>query len=346
MMPIRIVKVVKEDRTVRTDHIIMDEAIDWHLRQDTMADVDWPAFILWLEEPRHALAFDRVASTDRLLDRIESQPALPVAANDTRRQPIAANDVEPLPSVSSGRARRWSWGVGGLAIAAGLAVLALPFARAPSSQPYWLQTAPGEHREVALSDGTRIELNGATRLGLDRSDLRVARLERGEAVFHVRHDAGRPFSVTSGALRVQDVGTVFDVSRSGSRLDVAVAEGSVLFQPGADAVALVAGEALSAREDTHQLVRSSVPRELVGGWRGGRLAFNEEPLSVVVEALRRRDGVEVLLESGLSDHGFTGMISVSGSPERDIPHLAALIGAKWRRTGDQWILAPEGGAAR
>lgn len=329
---------------MRTDEIIIAEAIDWRLRQDTMADADWPVFIAWLEEPANAMAFDRVAMADRLVER--SGPP----ASASMPLPAAANDDHVLPATDQprgwGRARRWGWSVGGLAVAAGLAVLALPFTRAPSSQPYWVQTVAGEHREVALTDGTRIEMNGATRLGLDHADARVARLESGEAVFHVHHDAGRPFSVSSGNLTVQDVGTVFDVSRSGTRLDVAVAEGSVMFQPGADRISLAAGEALSAREDTRQLVRSSVAPDLVGGWRGGRLAFTDEPLPVVIEAVKRRYGVDVDLQSGLSGHSFTGMISMSGSAERDIPHLAALIGAKWRRTGDRWILAPESGAAR
>lgn len=336
MAPTGIVKDVREKRPVRTDDDIMAEAIDWHLRQGTMADAQWPGFIAWLEAPANARAYDRVATVDRLLDRVELLAALPVAANDT----------EVVPAAGGGRARRWGWSVCGLAVAAGLAVLALPLARAPSSQPYWLQTKAGEHREVALADGTRIELNGDTRLGLDRVDPRVARLESGEAVFHVRHDAARPFSVSSGGLTVQDVGTVFNVSRAGARLDVAVEEGSVLFQPGADRIALGAGEALSAREDTHQLVRSTVATDLVGGWRGGRLSFAGEPLPVVIQAVHRRYGVDVALEPGLSGRGFTGMFSMSGSPERDIPHLAALIGAKWRRTGDRWILAPDSGAKR
>lgn len=322
------------DVTMLND-LAMEEAIGWHLRQAERTDADWRAFIEWLEQPANARAYDRVAIADRLVGEAHPAAGLPEPANDV------------APATAPGRPlRRWAWGVGGLAVAAALAVLAMPFTHAPGSQPYWLQTQPGEHREVALGDGTRVEMNGATRLGLDRADPRVATLERGEAVFHVAHDAGRPFAVRSGALTVQDVGTVFDVTRSGARLDVAVAEGSVLFQPAGDRVALTAGQALSAREDTHQLVRSTVAPDLVGGWRGGRLSFTDERLPVVVDAVRRRYGTDIALDSGLSDRRFTGMVTMSGSADRDIPHLAALIGAKWRRKGDRWILAPESGPAR
>lgn len=339
MAAIGIVYQRKEDRQVLTDDTNMvgaarDQAVAWHLRHAELTEPQWLEFIAWLESPVNARAYDEVAMADRLLAGA-TPPAMLAPA------PVAANDIDPMPVRTPMRGvRRWGWSVGGLAVAASLALLALPMVRVPGAQPYWLETKAGERSEVALADGTRIELNGNTRLGLDRADPRVARLDRGEAVFHVTHDAARPFSVRSGELTVQDVGTVFDMIRTGARLDVAVAEGGVLFQPDGERVGLSAGQALSAREDTHQLIRSTVATDLVGGWRGGHLAFSGEPLGLVAAAIERRYGIDVVLESGLSHQSFTGMIAMSGSAERDIPHLAALIGAGWRHKGDQWILAP------
>jgi transmembrane sensor len=33
------------------------------------------------------------------------------------------------------------------------------------------------------------------------------------------------------------------------------------------------------------------------------------------------------------------MVRFTGVAERDVPHLAELIGATWRRDGQQWILS-------
>lgn len=308
---------------------IIDQAIDWHIRQADMTDGDWRTFVSWLEaDPAHAEAFDRVSIDQALL---ADQPRTP--AND---------QFAP----ARGSRQRWMWAVGGTAVAAGLVALVMPLAMAPASDAYWLQTKPGQRQDVALADGTRIEVSGGSRLQLDRLNPRVASLETGEATFHVRHDDHDPFTLRSGDLTVRDLGTVFNVARDGTRLDVQVAEGSVLFQPDADAVKLTAGTALSAREDSSSIAMSRVAVDTVGGWRSGRLAFSGESLAHVADTIHRLYGTNLTLDPGLSVRPFTGMVRLTGAAERDIPHLAALVGAGWRRDGERWILSPGAGDTR
>jgi transmembrane sensor len=316
---------------------IIDQAIDWHIRQADMTDGDWRAFVLWLEaDAAHAEAFDRVSiDQDLLAGQPEAAPrALPQ---------IPANDqFEPARKPR----QRWVWAVGGTAVAAGLVALVMPLAMPQASDPYWLQTKPGQRQDVALADGTRIELSGGSRLQLDRRNPRVASLEAGEATFHVRHDSRDPFTLHSGDLTVRDVGTVFNVAREGTRLDVQVAEGAVLFQPDREAVKLTAGLALSAREDVGRVAVSHVAVETIGGWRSGRLAFAGEPLAHVANTIRRLYGTNLILDPGLSVRPFTGMVRLTGVAERDVPHIAALVGAGWRRDGERWTLSPTEGDAR
>lgn len=310
-----------------TDARIIDEAIDWHLRQSTMAADDWAAFVDWLEaDPAHRLAYDRVALTDREL------PPIP--------QPmVAAND-------DASATRRWPWLVGGSVAAALVAALALPAITARGPQPYAVETAAGERRVVALGDGTRIDLSGGTRLTLDRNDVRVASLDRGEAVFTVRHDAGKPFTLTAGALTVRDVGTVFDVARMGARLNVQVAEGSVMVQPDGERILLARGQTLSADPDTGAALRGTIDPAAVGGWRSGRIAFANATLADVAATWRRLYGTKVVMAGELPKRPFTGMVELTGKAERDVPHVAALIGVDWRRRGDDWIIGTPASASR
>lgn len=313
------------------DEAIMDRAIDWHLRQSDMAEEAWAEFVVWLEaDAAHAEAYDRVAMFDRVLP---SEPlAVPKGLN-------AANDDHPAR-------RRWLWGAGGTAVAAAIAILLVPMALPRAADPYEIKTEPGQRQTIALTDGTRIELSGGSRLKLDHNNTRVAALEAGEATFTVHHDEGTPFTLRSGGLSVQDLGTVFNVVRSGQRLDVQVAEGSVMFQPGAERIVLKSGKALVAREDTHSVTLGDVLPETVGGWRSGRLSFSGEPLGHVFDAMHRLYGTQVTLTGDLSQQPFTGMVEMTGTAARDIPHMAALIGVEWRRNGETWILSRRSAATR
>jgi transmembrane sensor len=308
---------------------IIDRAIGWHLRLADATDADWSDFILWLEaDPRHAAAFDEIAAQDRLIGGARFPETTP--------EPVAAND--------NIRTRRL-WLAGGIA-AAVAAALVLPMALTPRAAPYEIATKAGERRTVALGDGTRIEMSGGTTLKLDRADPRVASLGQGEAVFHVRHDAARPFTLTAGDTTIRDLGTVFNVARDGQQLSVAVSEGAVLFRPGRDAVTLGAGDALSARSDGAGIVRSRIDPAMVGGWRKGMLSFHNQRLGDVAVTLDRLYRVRLVLGSGLSDQPFTGMVRFTGFADRDVPHLAELIGATWRRDGERWILSNAGANSR
>ena len=52
-------------------------------------------------------------------------------------------------------------------------------------------------------------------------------------------------------------------------------------------------------------------------------------------------GFRLTLAGDLSIRPFTGMVVMTGTADRDVPHLADLIGATWRRDGKAWILASE-----
>jgi transmembrane sensor len=232
--------------------------------------------------------------------------------------------------------------VGGTAVAATIVAMLAPLAMPASSSAYAVVTKPGQRQNVVLADGTRIEVSGGTRLQLDHDNPRIATLDSGEATFHVRHDARDPFTLHSGALTVQDLGTVFNVARNGAQFDVQVAEGAVRFQPGREALTLKPGNALTAREDLNKVALSHVAVDTVGGWRNGHLAFADEPLSGVVASIHRLYGTDLVLDPALSARPFTGMVRLSGLADQDVPHFAALVGARWQHEGERWTLSPAG----
>lgn len=310
---------------------VMDEAIAWHLGLEEADAAQWHDFIAWLEaDPAHAEAYDRLTLED-------AEWEAPAAAPSPRMM------TQPL-HVRRGWLR-WGGAAGGLAAAAAAAWFAIMPA-AVTADPYALETAPGVHRSVSLSDGTHIRMNGGTRLVLDHKDPRIATLEHGEAMFEVVHHSDRPFEVHAGSVTLRDVGTVFNVARSESRLRVGVAEGEVLYQPDQEKLSLRKGMQLALREGAGQATVTQVDASSVGGWTNGHLDFRDVALSSVAEDVSRSTGVKVAVAPTMADRRFTGTLRLDRSPGEVARSLAALADAVAVQDGPRWVISPKSGGAR
>jgi transmembrane sensor len=303
-----------------SDGAIREQALDWAVRAGDPAFADWEAFMLWLEaEPAHARAYDEVTAA---VSEAEDLVRVAGPANDD-----VAADRRPAR-------RLWLGG----AIAASLALVgALWLVPGQSRDLYTVQTALGETRSIALDPGTRVDVAGGTTLVLDRKDARFAKLDEGQALFTVRHDAAHPFEVAVGEEKLVDIGTVFDVRHDArGALSVAVSEGAVQFDPGGADVRVSPGEVLRREAGGSDLTLSKVSPGQVGEWRAGRLTFEAASLDDVAAQLRRATGIDYAAAPG-------GAGAVSGSilvaPLRQDPAaIGPLLGLSVRAQGNRWVI--------
>ena len=301
--------------------MVNEEALAWVIRTRDPRFDDWEAFTIWLEgDPARAQAYDALMAQDAELDAII--PPDPVA------MPVAANDVAPT------RRQAWRWAAGG-AIAAAL-VATVSIGMMNRADIYSVSTRPGETRRIALDDGTTIELNGDTRLRLDRKDLRFAVLDRGEAAFTVRHDAGDPFRVTVGDAVFEDAGTVFNIVHTDKATRIGVSEGKVIYNPEAEAIALPAGRALA--DDADGLRVMDVAPAAVASWREGRLVYANAAIGDISQDIGRSLGIRVTATPGAQAMRFTGTIRLDRDPARFFAGAAPLMGLSAVRQGDAWVL--------
>ncbi|WNO54690.1 FecR family protein [Stakelama saccharophila] len=304
---------------------VRETARRWAIRVRDPDFSDWEDFTRWLEEdPDHAGAYDVACDTDEAiaaLFAVEDREAIPLAA------PIADRRSRPAW-------RRIAFGGGAAAMLAAVLGYSAWDGGAPART---IETRPGVQRTMTLADGSRIILNGDTRLILDPDTPRLATLASGEAIFRVRHDADAPFVVKVAGARLVDVGTTFDVTTGDAgALRVAVAEGAVLYNPKAEAVRLDAGMEMRVTGD--QIIVRDVAAADIGSWRHGMLVFHEAPIAEVADALERSLGVSVQVSPDLASTPFTGTLAVTGDRAHAVERLAPLLGASARRSGDGWML--------
>ena len=288
-----------------------DQAIAWLVRLNSgEAGVDdWRRLEAWLTaDEANLTALTRVEGVWGELD----DQAYPLKqALDLRD----ADRVVPF-TVNRRRGRRaaMAWPLLAAAAAVALVIGGAGFA-AWRAMPATYQTRPGEIRRIALSDGTRIDLNGASRLEVRMAhDARRVQLADAEAAFDVTHDPGRPFLITAGDERIRVVGTAFDVSHHGGRLIVTVRRGVVeVSRPGASGeagqvVRVPAGYQLERRDGQPDADAVAVDPEEAVAWRERRLIYHGQPLRDVAADLARAFPTPVTVSPTVADLRFSGVL--------------------------------------
>lgn len=211
-------------------------------------------------------------------------------------------------------------------------------------------TAVGRVDSIPLADGTRVILGPDSRLAIDAGYGSGARtvVLTGEAMFEVVHDASSPFTVSAGDASIRDLGTRFSIRTFDATVQVAVMEGSVLFNgmaaPDDAGVVLAAGDAgtLDANGNIEVTPGSVTDADLE--WTRGRLVFDEATLARVVADLRRWYGVDVRVnDTTLAGRHITATFE-GEQVEQVLNAIALTLGARTVQRGDTVFLEP--GSAR
>ncbi|RKR84419.1 FecR family protein [Mucilaginibacter gracilis] len=164
-------------------------------------------------------------------------------------------------------------------------------------------TSPyGKMMRLQLPDSSLVWLNAGTTIQYPEAfngHIRTVKLVNGQAYFDVRHHADAPFTVDAYGMKVSVLGTAFDIkSFSGEKeIRVTVSNGKVGVLPDKQpAVMLLPDEQAVLDRGTHLLVKRKVRSADLSGWRNGRLSFNEDDFTDVLNALQRKYNVAFRVE--------------------------------------------------
>lgn len=338
---------------------VSEEAAEWWVRleADDMSRQERAHLVAWMcESPVHVAEILRIAQVHGALEKFRhwARVATEGASEDGNVVALqAADGADPrLPMAPKSRFMRGRRTLWSSAIAAGLCAIAIAaawFVYDFGAQT--IQTQRGERREVALADGSVLQVGPETRLRVkfEKSE-RLVVLDRGLALFRVVKDPRRPFVVHADRTAVRAVGTAFGIERSDRDVVVTVAEGTVAVSPVAMSTAtlnareapetvpekekpipqpsqtlmLVAGEQIAvARTGNFGAVRRvDSGRELA--WAQGRLVFENDAVAEVVREFNRYNRVQLqVTDDSLARRPISGIFDAS-DPESFIAFVASV----------------------
>lgn len=303
-----------------------DEAIEataaaWLAEQDAGLSADEAAaFARWrAADPRHAAALARLENAWGALQQLrdfrpeaQRHPDRDLLKTPPRRRGL----IVSFPSAALAAAALVAFGVFGTW---------RTLRPVPAAEQNYATTADSYER-VLLDDGSVLELNGASQVGVRfTADTRRVRLIAGEAHFTVAKNAARPFVVDAGTVAVRAVGTAFNVRFGPGNVEVLVTEGRVAVAVDAgdaaktgdrkaetrpapaevaanERVVVPAAKAVSAAPLQVERVEPEMMQAALA-WQGPRLVFVDTPLADAAAQFNRRNRVQL----GLADASLAAL---------------------------------------
>ncbi|WP_421708643.1 FecR family protein [Algihabitans sp.] len=275
---------------------ISEDARDWYLRlsEGGVSRRERRAFETWRRaDPAHAAAYAEIEAA-----------------------------MGALSASFAPRSRRWPIVV--LSAAACVAVLIAPDILLRLEADY--TTPVGVNRSIALPDGGVAHLNTNSALALRYvPGRREVALLRGEAVFDVVSDPGRPFTVSVEGGKATATGTVYSV-RLDEHVTVSVLEGTVVVSSADEERVLRAGETSAYTQGASPSVSRPLDTASLA-WRNGFLVFDNVPLpEAVAEIDRYLPGISIVTGPA-SGAAVAGQIAID-APSEGLTATAATAGAQ------------------
>lgn len=164
----------------------------------------------------------------------------------------------------------------------------------------------GERSQITLYDGTKVWLNSGTKFKYPVAFSRNTRdiYIEGEAYFDVAKDAKHPFVVNAGQLKVEVLGTRFNVYAypEDNEFSATLEEGAINAMNSANgkSIKLNTGEQVILNRESNGFKHLRVDTKLYTSWKENLLKFEDAPFDEVIKKMERWYDVKITVDSSIN----------------------------------------------
>lgn len=207
----------------------------------------------------------------------------------------------------------------------------------------------GKYVSLQLSDGTKVWLNSGSRMvypPVFTGKHREVYLQ-GEGYFEVTKNAQKPFYVKTDRLKVEVLGTKFDVQayEKGNAYSALLLEGKVSLSTrqklslNQQDIVLKPGERGDLSEASNHFVVEKVehPANFIS-WTYGYLNFEEETLESLLKRVSRYYNIDIKLVSSIGSFKISGKLDLKNDPERVLKGLSVIAKLKITKQEGGYII--------
>lgn len=207
-----------------------------------------------------------------------------------------------------------------------------------------LSTPRGGQFRITLPDGTGVWLNSVSSLRFPNAftgDSREVELT-GEAYFEVAQQPAKPFIVKARAVKVQVMGTSFDLMAYDDEdaIRTTVLTGAVKVQAASAEATLGPGTQASLFNKGAAFKTSRPNVEEVIAWKNGKFYFGKTNIRNIMRQLTRWYDMQVIYQGNVDNIYFEGVLSKKGSAGELLDAIAATGEVHFKISGSTITVIP------
>lgn len=190
---------------------------------------------------------------------------------------------------------------------------------------------------VSLDDGSSVTLRpNSTLYSLASSSTSTTYELEGEAFFDVTADPTRTFSVKTTNGMISVLGTRFNLSSWGKRLQIYLEEGSVKVESNTNDSSLVLQPGESALIGDNNLpVRQTLNADETKDWLNGQLVFDDKEVGLITAELEQQFNVLIDISESVESQKLSGQLSLDNI-EAALTDLGLVLDGYFEKRADSY----------
>ncbi|RBQ31741.1 siderophore-interacting protein [Arcobacter sp. FW59] len=177
-------------------------------------------------------------------------------------------------------------------------------------------TTNQEIKEIFLPDGSKVVVDAKTKLDIKYyNDKREVNISDGKAFFDVAPNPNKPFIVNASMIKVEVLGTNFEVKNDKEQITVDVISGKVKVQQNKnnefkELAILTKGKHISFDKQSGKVVLKDIDVRNIASWKDGILFFQDYSLEKAINEFNKYQDINVIMQKDIKNYYVSGSFSI------------------------------------
>ncbi|WP_228255615.1 FecR family protein [Aliarcobacter butzleri] len=177
-------------------------------------------------------------------------------------------------------------------------------------------TTNKEIKNIVLPDGSRVILDAKTKVDIKYfENKREVNIISGKALFDVAKNPNKPFIVNANMIKVEVLGTNFEVKNEEDKISIDVISGKVKVEENKDnkfeeLAILTSGKRISFDKENNKIILKDIDIKNIASWKDGILFFQDYSLEKSINEFKKYKDINIFIDNNIKKYMISGSFKI------------------------------------